>query len=1147
MEALIRSSLYIALTLLLLSGCTDVQDFGPDGGGWTDTATGEPGPCSPDPCAPGNRECLDGECGACLTDFQESDGICVPIELDPCNPDPCVIEHKICYGGFCGECLDGYITTESGTCLEPNACYPNPCSQALKSVCLVATDGSPTCVCDPSTHEDGDGGCTFEPCLPDPCVDDSVFTHCRWAPETGPIGVCGCPPGQLEGINGEGAPSCVDDPCDPNPCQDFARSVCSVGNDELGPTIECACENGFALEGDGCAEQPFVNALAQQPAEHDVVIDEGLQLFIDDYLVQLNNGLTRRLHKATLESVAWEVPPEPEAYIGRARANGSLVQPSADFRSALPEEHPLRDKPYWLYYMGYRQLFSLDSEPSWLCIATADSPAGPWQRPVLVTELQEDGVTEVVLPGSNCVLRLDGMDVAEVEFHEDLSDPDGLGGIFSLSVTRIGLGDVSEPGLFTEMSADGLNFDLMGTMSEAKVLLSDDIFPPSIYTRIERRSRVIRDTREDRLLILASIGSDSYGDARAVLSVGPIDTASLPKQPNALEARAVLGPSPEDLSDGFVYGDMTAFRVSGVWIALVQKIQSLSCPRAAHVSVATSRDGSSWVPVRDQTSGSEIFIANNPITGTIDASIGTLTGGAPATAGGLWHFYSGGVRDGDCAEEPQEGGLIRHTIPMGAISGLGTDSAGTAVVITKAMRMPEGQTGSQLFVYANVSSQLRVQVESLSAINTVLEISEAIVPPGEHQGTRVDIDPLNELTSARFRLRFSLIGAGEIFGFRMDDPLCDPNPCDQPGKHTCDSSSGVAKCVCDLPQHDDGLGGCTLDPCLPDPCTGPHEQGCTVTGSEETELVAQCDCEDGWIKSDGACVKDPCEPSGGQVVCAPPGPDRCHVVNGEAECYCPEGSEAGELGCYETDGRVFVSSQPVAIENIMGVDGADDACNSLAGAYGLPGDYVAWLSQPDADAPSRLAQGFDGPWRTWDPDVELWTGLVAENIGDLTDGTISSKIGWTESGQPVPETCLAWTGTIASGAVAQTENGAPAEHCTSWTDGQPAQLGLAGRCNAQDAQWTQWGPVPCSQELRLYCFQLIPQPVEPDPGPPAGCGDAVCDDGEVCDADCDPPVSCKEKCGQFEEALWPCSCLSECEAAGNCCADLTWWCAPTEP
>lgn len=1139
---LIRVFWIIAATLLLLPGCTDVQDFGPDAGGWADSTTGTTGPCSPDPCAPANKACVDGECGACLPGFEASDGICVPIESDPCNPDPCEVEHKVCYGGFCGECLEGYIPTDEGSCLEPNACYPNPCSEPLKTVCLVAEDGSPACVCDASAHDDGNGGCTFEPCVPDPCVDEPIFNFCSWSPGSGPIGECGCPPGLLAAPDAEGVPSCVDDPCQPNPCSDFARTECSVVEGEAGPTHECACVWGFTLTDDGCVETPVSNLAAQPAAETDVVIDDQLQLFIDDYLVHLNNGLTRSLHPATLASSTWEVGPEENAKIGRARANGSMVQPSVAFRETLAEDHPLRDRAYWLYYMGYRQIFTLDSQPSWLCIAASDSPAGPWERPVLVTELQEDGVTEVVPPGSNCILKLDGMDVAEVGFHEDSSSSEASGGYLWLSLTRLGLGDVNEPGLFFEKSLDGLHFDVQGTLNDPQILLSDDVFPPSIYTRIERRSRAILDPTEDRLLVLAAIGSDSHGDARAVLSASPIAGAQFPKQPNALEARAVMGPSPEDLTDGFVYGDMTAFRVSGVWIALLQKIQSLACPRAAYVTVATSRDGETWVPLRDEQTGSDVFIANNTITGTIDASIETLSGGAPLTAGGLWHFYSGGVRDGDCAEEAQEGGVIRHTIPEGTISGLGTSSAGTSVLITKPMRMPEGKTGSQLFIHANVSSQLRIQVESLSAIDTVLEVIEAVVPPGEHAGAQVNIDPLNSITSDRFRLRFSLIGAGEIFGFRMDDPLCEPNPCDQPGKNTCDSSTGFAQCVCDPPTHDDGLGGCTLDPCLPDPCSGPHEEGCTAVTDPDGTLVAKCGCEDGWIKQQGACVKDPCESASGQVVCAPPGPDRCRVVDGQPDCYCPEGSEAGDLGCYETDARAFVSSQGVAIGSIAGVDGADDACNSLAVAYNLPGEYVAWLSQPGATAPDRLGQGANGPWRTWDPDLELWTALVAESIDDLRDGTIGAKLGWTETGQPVSETCLAWTGTRASGDLADPGDGYSAGHCSSWSEGQPSALGLAGRCNAVDEQWTEWGPVPCSQELRLYCFQLIPQSDGPAKDFPPGCGDGTCEQDEPCPADCEPEQSCLNRCGDYNPDL-PCQCdLPGCSEANDCCADVYWWC-----
>jgi hypothetical protein len=239
----------------------------------------------------------------------------------------------------------------------------------------------------------------------------------------------------------------------------------------------------------------------------------------------------------------------------------------------------------------------------------------------------------------------------------------------------------------------------------------------------------------------------------------------------------------------------------------------------------------------------------------------------------------------------------------------------------------------------------------------------------------------------------------------------------------------------------------------------------------------------------------------------------------------------------------------MSIGDVVGTSGADDICNSLAAAHDLPGDYVAWVSEPGAEATVRLGAGYDGPWRTWDPELELWTALVAENLADLTDGTIGAKIGWTEKGAATPETCLAWTGTTASGALAADDDPATGGSCGAWVVSEPTSLGLAGRCNATDGQWSQWGPVPCSQSLHVYCFQLA-SPPPPDPNlPPEGCGDASCsetENAESCAADCDPDASCKDKCDLFEEG-WPCSCTPTCADEAGCCADMLWWCPPVEP
>ncbi len=334
--------------------------------------------------------------------------------------------------------------------------------------------------------------------------------------------------------------------------------------------------------------------------------------------------------------------------------------------------------------------------------------------------------------------------------------------------------------------------------------------------------------------------------------------------------------------------------------------------------------------------------------------------------------------------------------------------------------------------------------------------------PGRVRDAQVITEPLHSFTAERFRIRFTFLGTGEIFGFRLHDPACTPNPCVEPGRTVCDSTTGYAICLCNPPTHDDGAGGCTVDPCTPDPCTGPHQVGCTVVGGE-----AVCGCEDGWVATGGACILDPCLPVGGVQVCVAPGPDRCKVIDGVPICYCPEGSVESPAGCVETDSRAFVTSLASPGDTLGGVTGADSLCATLANAAGLTGTYKAWLSTPDEDAVDRFANG--GPWRTWDDDVQLWTRKVADDIWDLTDGTIDAAINRTEFGAPVLGNCLVWTGTTTDGERSNPDG--LGGTCAGWTSAEEG-FGLAGLCDAADTLWTEWAPALCTKESRFYCFQI---------------------------------------------------------------------------
>ncbi|MGM0578462.1 MAG: hypothetical protein ACQEXJ_22250 [Myxococcota bacterium] len=1030
-----------------LGDAADAADGAPD---TTPDLAPDPGPiedpCEPDPCVLRHRQCVDGDCQGCVEGYVEEDGTCVPAG-DPCDPNPCESVHKECVGGFCGGCLPGFLDDGEGGCLEQTPCFPNPCVEPRRTTCKVGDDGEAVCQCAPGAHDDGAGGCTYDPCVPDPC--EAPFTRCT--PE-GTEFACGCPEGEMPSEAGD---ACVDDPCAPNPCTDYARTVCTL--DEAGAAV-CGCDPGFVDEDGACVEAAITNAETLTAPEGDVVVDHARQLFADDWLIAQRSHLARNVHKAVRVDDEWIVGPDPDADIGRARAHGSLVHLDAEELEALPEGDPLKPYPWRLYYMGYRQLWSPGPEPAWLCVAVTDAPGDPeaWVKPELDPEA----------PAPHCILRAEGLEVAQVS---------RVDGQWLLSATRRAVGDVAAAGMYLYGSEDGVAWTPLAD-GEPIMTLADAPTPPAAYARIGTRSRLAWDPWAERWEAFLALPSDDLGDARGVMLGGEDPTTGWGGFQDPVAAPSVLGPTPTELASGTIYGDMAAWRVGGLWMALVQKRRS-TCPKRDDASLAVSRDGRHWAMVRDEIAPDEdAVLAHATSDGEPDSSIATLSGGAPAEADGLWHFLSGGLEADPCgAAEPPAGGIVRHMVRAGGLVGL-TAQGGTtpAKLTTRPMVMAPGLSGSVLHLEAFVGTQLLVTVETLSPVDTVLTAEEKLLGPGDYRDAALDMPPLNDLTDGRFRIRFTFVGEadqGELFGFRLGDPACTPDPCaGEEEKTRCDSGSGEAVCVCAPPLHGDGEGGCTDDPCVPDPCTGPHQEGC-----EGVDGQAVCGCEEGWVPQGAGCIPDPCVvEEGEEPICQPPGPDLCRSVNGEAECYCPEGSEPGPSGCRSVGSRAFVTSLSVAGGEIGGRAGADEVCAGLASGAEMPGEYAAWLSTSEVDAASRFVGG--GPWRTWDPETQLWTRLVAEDVADLTDGALATPIDRTEFGADAGGDCRAWTGTLADGTADVPEGDAAPPTCGGWSSGDAS--GRTGRCDAADATWTEDEERPCDQALRLYCLQVPADGVE---------------------------------------------------------------------
>ncbi|MEC9071180.1 MAG: hypothetical protein VX938_02320, partial [Myxococcota bacterium] len=618
---------------------------------------------------------MDGSCGGCLAGFGETgDGVCLPIPADPCSPDPCAPVHKTCLGGLCGACLPGFDLDVYGNCVAPSPCFPNPCEEPLRTYCTLGEGGVPVCLCSPGTHEGESGVCTYDPCDPNPCVEP--FATCYFS---GPLPECGCPEGSF--AHGD---TCADDPCDPNPCEGYAATTCELT--EEGSHI-CQCDPGFIQdESGGCIEVAVVNGSGQQPAEGDVELDYSRQYLVDEYLIHSRTNTARRVHTAARPpGEGWVIEPELDQGVQQAAANGSLIHVGEEDRASLPDDHPLKPYPWRLYYQAYRPPPAGVLQPSWLCIAAAATPNGPWIKPVLV---EED-------PLSHCVLRQDGISrttPAEVSLVQ---------GQWSMSVTRSALGSVSQAGLYLYASDDGVDWWPSG---EGPVLtISSTPESPAAYPRIGERSRLIWDADAERYVGFFSLPSQALGDARAVMTGSSDPAAGWSATPDPVSAPAILGPQLQEKAQGYVYGDMTAWREGNLWWGLVQKRQTV-CPKVTFASLATSRDGRHWYLVQDEVSGTDTpVLAPHPAAGEPDSALTSFTGGAPADYEGYWHFFVGALSapqfgsaaDG-CSPSAPEGGIGHLVIRSGGLAGIATEGASKGVIVSRPLRMKEGYTGSIL-------------------------------------------------------------------------------------------------------------------------------------------------------------------------------------------------------------------------------------------------------------------------------------------------------------------------------------------------------------------------------------------------------------------------------------------------------------------
>ncbi len=156
--------------------------------------------------------------------------------------------------------------------------------------------------------------------------------------------------------------------------------------------------------------------------------------------------------------------------------------------------------------------------------------------------------------------------------------------------------------------------------------------------------------------------------------------------------------------------------------------------------------------------------------------------------------------------------------------------------------------------------------------------------------------------------------------------------------------------------------------------------------------------------------------------------------------------------------------------NLGGLEGADGKCQQCAEAAGLPGTYMAWLSDNTSSPSSRFTK-YTLPYVLTNGTV------VADGWDDLTDGSalaVELLIDMNQNAVPMSPLPWVWSNTRTDGSVWTNDD------CSNWTSGvyNASIRGQSGAPYYADhsmsehwVKWTQYYPYGCNSAFRIYCFE----------------------------------------------------------------------------
>ena len=195
------------------------------------------------------------------------------------------------------------------------------------------------------------------------------------------------------------------------------------------------------------------------------------------------------------------------------------------------------------------------------------------------------------------------------------------------------------------------------------------------------------------------------------------------------------------------------------------------------------------------------------------------------------------------------------------------------------------------------------------------------------------------------------------------------------------------------------------------------------------------------------------------------------VVSGPSQCNPSEtpielqnagaiealSAQVEALSAILTPKTVFVTSAPFN-GDLDGLAGADAKCQAAAEAAGLPGTYMAWLSDSDETPITRFNTLSPVPY------INTIGQRVAANFADLCDGALYNLFK-TETGGALGDAFNTWTGT-------NSDCSANTDTCMDWESSSLSDSGGHGDPENTDSTWTELAvSIPCQATNHLYCIE----------------------------------------------------------------------------